>query len=192
MKFQASATLLALVAFYSVQVVAQDSASAATEVSVPTVTDGNISDILPTVTATETATATEPVSDSPSSDDSSDSSSTEAEPSNDVTSTEPAQSTSISSETDSASILPTSAVDSSSVPSATLPTVSESSAPPAPTEGSGECEDGKYQCVGDSSPEFKWCVFGKWTPSSCAQGTICKTTEGSIACDWPTTGETTQ
>ncbi|ORX95842.1 hypothetical protein K493DRAFT_351233 [Basidiobolus meristosporus CBS 931.73] len=162
MKFQSSTTLFGLLALFAVQAIAQDS-SAVESVALPTVTD---------VASAEPSSA-------PSAD--------LGAPSDKPSSVAPTSS--IASPTATGTPIP-GPNESTVVPN---PSGSRSSVAPIPTEGTGECQDGYYQCTGDSSPEFQWCVFGKWTQNSCAQGTICKPTEGNgIACDWPSSGNSSE
>ncbi|KAK9722208.1 hypothetical protein K7432_002840 [Basidiobolus ranarum] len=55
---------------------------------------------------------------------------------------------------------------------------------PKPTQAS--CENGAYQCADSGhSTRFTVCSNGKLDEFHCAAGTVCKTFEDSIVCDWP-------
>ncbi|KAK9679913.1 hypothetical protein K7432_016112, partial [Basidiobolus ranarum] len=54
---------------------------------------------------------------------------------------------------------------------------------PKPT--SSGCTEGAYKCVDSGvSQKFTICVYGKLVENICAAGTVCKTFNDSILCDW--------
>ncbi|KAJ9068703.1 hypothetical protein DSO57_1026045 [Entomophthora muscae] len=75
--------------------------------------------------------------------------------------------------------VPTSTPPTSSPSTTTVPT-----SPPVPT---GSCQPGQQKCVSEGTdPQYLLCLYGDWVPSSCASGTVCRTTTGSqIFCDHP-------
>ncbi|KAK9759491.1 hypothetical protein K7432_017477, partial [Basidiobolus ranarum] len=50
---------------------------------------------------------------------------------------------------------------------------------------SSSCTEGAYKCVDSGvSQKFTICVYGKLVENICAVGTVCKTFNDSILCDW--------
>ncbi|ORX95843.1 hypothetical protein K493DRAFT_301217 [Basidiobolus meristosporus CBS 931.73] len=178
MRFQTSATLLALLAFYSVQVLAQDNAVTDTQVSVPTDPQTNVPDV---PDSSQTPSPDSPDSDADSNspqepDDSDDAGAPEQTPSDD--SSAPGQGDGSNTE-DSDTQEPSPSED----PSNDTPQQPQPTGAPV---GDGECQEGQYKCVDESSPAFQWCVSGAWTQNTCAEGTVCQATEGnSVSCVWP-------
>ncbi|ORX95844.1 hypothetical protein K493DRAFT_407443 [Basidiobolus meristosporus CBS 931.73] len=248
MRFQIASNLLGLLALYSVQIVAQDTASLETQVSAPVASvtevissvvaptfsteapspsnpgsDVNSITLEPTPSDEPNATSTpEPIqsdepnatstpeptqSDEPNatstpeptqSDEPNATSTLEPTPSEEASDANPAEPTHTEEPSDSNPPEPTQSegTDSPADPAASNspPPVDDSPTTadpehPQPTgapAGDGECQEGQYKCADESSPAFHWCVSGKWSQNTCAEGTVCKAVEGDgIVCDWP-------
>ncbi|ORX95845.1 hypothetical protein K493DRAFT_301219 [Basidiobolus meristosporus CBS 931.73] len=107
--------------------------------------------------------------------------------------TEPTQPDSIQTPESTPTEAPSSSVEGSVMNPSSTPEASsattESEHDAQPTDastGQDGCQEGQYKCVDASSPQFQWCVAGKWTQYACAEGTMCQSVEGGgIACDWP-------
>ncbi|ORX95848.1 hypothetical protein K493DRAFT_314781, partial [Basidiobolus meristosporus CBS 931.73] len=160
-------TLFGFLALYSGHVIAQD--IQATETSVSGLASSSSSSAAAAAAATESAT-----------------SDVSPGPTQSASPTEPASGTSSIQPEPAQSEEPSTGSGSSSVSKGSSTAQSEQAQRTDAPEKDGECQDGQYKCTGESSPGFQWCIGGKWTPNTCAEGTVCKAIEGnSIACDWP-------